>query len=56
MSKPLKTATGRRKTAIARVRLFEGAKAGYEVNGKPLEEYFSSPKQREKISLSLRSK
>lgn len=33
-------AVGRRKTAIARVRLFAGAKAGYEVNGKTLEEYF----------------
>jgi small subunit ribosomal protein S9 len=33
-------AVGRRKTAIARVRLFPGTKAGYEVNGKSLEEYF----------------
>ncbi len=33
-------AVGRRKTAIARVRLFPAAKAGYEVNGKSLEEYF----------------
>jgi len=33
-------AVGRRKTAIARVRLFPGAKAGYEVNGKTLEAYF----------------
>ncbi len=33
-------AVGRRKTAIARVRLFPGTKAGYEVNGKPLETYF----------------
>ncbi|MFA6601813.1 MAG: 30S ribosomal protein S9 [Candidatus Paceibacterota bacterium] len=33
-------AVGRRKTAIARVRLFPGAKAGYEVNGKALEAYF----------------
>ncbi|MES2216365.1 MAG: 30S ribosomal protein S9 [Patescibacteria group bacterium] len=33
-------AVGRRKTAVARVRLFPGAKAGYEVNGKALEAYF----------------
>jgi small subunit ribosomal protein S9 len=33
-------AVGRRKTAIARVRLFPGAKAGYEINGKTLEAYF----------------
>ncbi len=33
-------AVGRRKTAIARVRLFPSAKAGYEVNGKTLEAYF----------------
>lgn len=33
-------AVGRRKTAIARVRLFPGAKSGYEVNGTTLESYF----------------
>jgi len=33
-------AVGRRKTAIARVRLFPGSKAGYEINGKPLDTYF----------------
>lgn len=33
-------AVGRRKTATARVRLFPGAKAGFEVNGKTLEAYF----------------
>ena len=33
-------AVGRRKTAIARVRLHPGAKAGYEINGKTLETYF----------------
>ena len=33
-------AVGRRKTAVARVRLFPGTKAGYELNGKPLEAYF----------------
>lgn len=33
-------AVGRRKTAIARVRLHPGSKSGYEVNGKTLEAYF----------------
>ncbi len=33
-------AVGRRKTAIARVRLHPAAKASYEVNGKTLEAYF----------------
>lgn len=33
-------AVGRRKTAIARVRLFPAKDAKYEMNGKTLEEYF----------------
>ena len=33
-------AVGRRKTAIARVRMFPGTKTGYEVNEKTLEAYF----------------
>ncbi len=33
-------AVGRRKTAIARVRLFLSKEAKYEVNGKTLEDYF----------------
>ena len=33
-------AVGRRNTSVARVRLFPGAKSGYEVNGKTLEGYF----------------
>jgi small subunit ribosomal protein S9 len=33
-------AVGRRKTAIARVRLFPGAKSGFDINGKTLEAYF----------------
>lgn len=33
-------AVGRRKTAIARVRLFPAKTAAYEVNGKSLEAYF----------------
>ncbi|MEK7609564.1 MAG: 30S ribosomal protein S9 [Patescibacteria group bacterium] len=33
-------AVGRRKTAIARVRLFPGTKSSYDINGKSLEQYF----------------
>ncbi|MGC9605666.1 MAG: 30S ribosomal protein S9 [Minisyncoccia bacterium] len=33
-------AVGRRKTAVARVRLFPGKETRYEVNGKALEAYF----------------
>jgi small subunit ribosomal protein S9 len=37
--------TGRRKTAVARVRLVEGT-GKIEVNGRPLEEYFTEEKDR----------
>jgi len=33
-------AVGRRKTAVARVRLFPAKEAGFDVNGKTLESYF----------------
>ena len=33
-------AVGRRKTSVARVRMFPGTKSAYEVNGKALEAYF----------------
>lgn len=36
-------AIGRRKTATARVRIFEGGKNQVEVNEKPLAEYFKTP-------------
>jgi small subunit ribosomal protein S9 len=35
-------ATGRRKTAVAQVRLYRGS-GKIEVNGRPLEDYFSTP-------------
>jgi small subunit ribosomal protein S9 len=35
-------ATGRRKTAVAQVRIYRGS-GRVEVNGRPLEEYFSTP-------------
>ena len=34
-------AVGRRKTAVARVRIFEDGKAGFLVNDKKLEDYFA---------------
>lgn len=37
--------TGRRKTAVARVRVYEGT-GGIEVNGRPLEEFFTEEKDR----------
>jgi small subunit ribosomal protein S9 len=33
-------AVGRRKTAVARVRMFPGAKSSYEINGKDVAAYF----------------
>ncbi len=38
-------ATGRRKTAVATVRLLPGT-GGFQVNGKPMEEYFSREEPR----------
>ncbi|TSC57719.1 MAG: small subunit ribosomal protein S9 [Parcubacteria group bacterium Greene0416_79] len=39
-------AVGRRKTAVARVRLYPEAKASFLANGKNLEEYFKTQEQR----------
>lgn len=39
-------AVGRRKTAIARVRLFSGTKEEIEINGKPYHEYFPTAELR----------
>ena len=36
---------GRRKVAVARVRIFEAAKNTFEVNGKKLDEYFKTENQ-----------
>ena len=38
--------TGRRKTAVARVRLAEGGSGKIEINGRPLEQYFTELKDR----------
>lgn len=47
-------ATGRRKTAVARVRLYPGNGGAVVVNGKRLEELFSSEQHREMILRPLR--
>ena len=41
MSTPLKSATGRRKTAVARVRIAEGS-GQIVVNGRAIEDYFTT--------------
>lgn len=45
---------GKRKTAVARVKLFEGGKGDATVNGKKLKEYFGTPVQRENALAPLR--
>ena len=42
--------TGRRKSAIARVRLFPGGSGGMDVNGKALDEVFTRPSHRQEIN------
>jgi len=44
--------TGRRKTAVARVRLFEGS-GTISINGRPLEEYFTEEKDRRAVLAPL---
>lgn len=44
--------TGRRKTAVARVRLLEGSGA-ITVNGKPMEKFFNEEKQRKDIEAPI---
>jgi small subunit ribosomal protein S9 len=43
-------AVGRRKTAVARVRLFIAPKGSYEVNGKTLEEYFATKEMQKTVT------
>lgn len=40
--KPLTQTTGRRKSSVARVRLYDGT-GQYFLNGRPLEDYFKDP-------------
>jgi small subunit ribosomal protein S9 len=48
-------AVGRRKTAVARVRLFPAKEARYEVNGKALEAYFPVKEMQITASESMKS-
>lgn len=52
MSKPINNATGRRKTAIARVFIAEGA-GSITVNGRDFEEYFPTVAQQNQILFPL---
>jgi small subunit ribosomal protein S9 len=52
MTKPLAQTVGRRKTSVARVRLYEGT-GKVELNGKPLEIYFPVMAQRMRILEAL---
>jgi small subunit ribosomal protein S9 len=53
MNKPLTQTTGRRKQAIARVRLRPGS-GKVTVNGKPLDQYFATTTQRNAAVEALR--
>ena len=53
MAEMLSRATGRRKEAVCRARLLEGT-GRYEINGRPLEDYFPSATHRMIIAEPLR--
>lgn len=53
MAELLTRATGRRKEAVCRVRLLEGS-GRWEINGRPLEDYFPSQTHRMILSEPLR--
>lgn len=44
-AKPLTQTTGRRKSSVARVRLYDGS-GEYKLNGRTLDEYFTDPELR----------
>jgi len=45
--------TGRRKTAVARVRLLEGGSGKIQVNGRDMEQYFTEDKDRAAVVVAL---
>ena len=47
-------ATGRRKTAVARVRLFTRGEKQFLVNGKPYQEYFPLAQDQDTVTASMR--
>ncbi len=54
MVEPGLSATGRRKTAVARVRLIPGGLGEVQVNGKPVEVYFPRESMRQQLVLPFR--
>lgn len=54
MPEPLVQATGRRKTSVARVRLYEGS-GRFSLNGRNLEDYFPTMAQRIRVMEPLRT-
>ncbi|MEZ5174662.1 MAG: 30S ribosomal protein S9 [Acidimicrobiia bacterium] len=46
--KPLTQTTGRRKSSVARVRLYDGT-GEYHINGRTLDDYFSDPALRRRV-------
>lgn len=46
--KPLVQSTGRRKSSVARVRLYEGS-GEYHLNGRKLDDYFTDPELRRRV-------
>lgn len=46
--KPLTQTTGRRKSSVARVRLYDGT-GEYELNGRVLDDYFTDPELRRRV-------
>jgi small subunit ribosomal protein S9 len=52
MSSPLKSATGRRKTAVARVHLRNG-NGQIMINGRPLDDYFPTQSLQNQVTLPL---
>ncbi|MGA1245253.1 MAG: 30S ribosomal protein S9, partial [Ilumatobacteraceae bacterium] len=53
MSKPLTQTTGRRKAAVARVRVRPGS-GKVTINGKPIDQYFGTATQRNSAVEALR--
>jgi small subunit ribosomal protein S9 len=55
MNQQFYSGTGRRKTAVARVRLYPGGGQAVVVNGKPMQELFTSVRDQEAVLRPLRA-
>jgi small subunit ribosomal protein S9 len=55
MNQQFFSGTGRRKTAVARVRLYPGAGRAIVINGKPMTEFFSSVRDQDAVLRPLRA-